>query len=720
MADSVKITMIGSRASSRRDLKRVYDASLEFLTKYDNGWLVSGHSVGVDNTAELAAVEACGVILEKGNVNRVNWDEIKAYDLARNPRIIMYLPDLSPEYYNTRYVNPVDKDGNSLPMQLLPVNFDNMPSTMTFFPPYGMSEKGKNLAVLFNPQGKLYKTLIRDMAEVLGSGSPKAIVNGVAYSARPSFYKSEEDGNTYLGNDLVTGNTGQAVRLAMFLGLPCWNLSDQKQYAEFMNLVANGQLPAQRQFRDNIEDAYEALEAAFDYLRDQGIKIDKYEDIAGMRLRGFFKNDGPMRLEPIPQEELERLADYTPFPIEAKFERENEQSVKMQNKETEERMLYSVHKETPIVTAVAVKMKDVPPEMLSEKLQQTIDAIVMKATAEGKTEKRFYGLNVLDFSRVEEALQAENFKIQTAGDEVFFNDLFTTKTEEFKKNKEENSKYLKPKSLYYNFMYIAGLIQYFKNNPESQKTLGHYNGYTDSKNGAGLNAVSPAEAMNLYFYMQRTGLLNEVYNQYDPETNKRLPLTSVECFDKFRDIMIDKYYFPKLRSETIDKIWSLHRSLNGKKISRDYYDKKEAEYIKRAMGFARGLGINNPNEADFRPDFGQQNNIKENVQAAEERKKKYNSIFSSDENTSVKAVDKNIPVRVTPPAEENIESFEKPVMPLEEKEAEKPNTSTKRAVTSKAAETTAEKTSSTNPAGARKGNTAAKRARASAVGPKAF
>lgn len=711
MAEQVKITMIGSKYNNKDEMKRAYDASLAFLTKYNNGWLVSGHAVGIDNTAELAAVEASGVVLEKEKVNRVDWEMIKKLDLASPPKIIMYLPDFSPDYYSKQM------------SWLLPVNFENMPSTMTTFPPKEAPSKGNNLASFFNPKGTASKTFIRALAQVLGTGSPKSIVNGVAYSDKPSFYTSKEDGKTYLSDEIISGDTGQTVRLALFLGLPCWNLSDQKQYAEFMNLVANGQIPAQRQFRDNIEDSYEALEYAIEVLKKQGAKIEKFEDIAGMRLRGFFKDDGNLRLEPIPEEEIERFTGYTFFPVEVKNERNKGQKANTQNKEYEERMLYSVYNNTPIVTSITVKMKDVPPEQLAEKLQQTIDAIVTKATAEGKKEKRFYGLNVLDFSKVEKALQPETFQIQTPEGVVSFNDLFTSRTNEFKKNKNENSKYFKPKSLYYNFLYIAGLIQYFNNNPESQKTLGQYNAYSDPKNGLNINAVSPAEALNLYYYMKKTGLLGKVYNQHNPETNERLPLTSTECFDTFRETMIEKYYLPKLKMETNDRLWALQRSLNSKKITQEDYTKKKDECIKRALEFAKGLGIEDPKEADFMPSFEKQNNTSDKAQSAETIKK-YNNIFGvSDESTPVKVT----PAKVNPVV---IKKSETPVATSEKKdsatletvtEVEQPKTSSNAASSTKIVEPTAEeKTPVRNPAGARKGNTAAKRARVTAGRPEAF
>ncbi len=700
MADQVKITMTGARNCNKEELQKVYDASRAVLSKYNNGWLVSGHAAGADNAAELAAVEASGVSMADAKVRRVNWDEVNSMNLQARPRIIMYLPNFTPDYYNTHYVHPVDKEGKSLPIQLLPVNFDNMPSTMTLFPPREMATRGQTLTALFNPQGKSTKTLIRDMAKVLGSGSPAAITNVVAYAAKPAYYKSAEDGNTYLGDELVSGETGQTVRLAMFLGIPCWNLSDQKQYAEFMDLVSSGQIPEQRQFRDNIQDSYEALEAAISILNSQGIKIEKFEDIAGLRLRGFFKNDGKLRLEPIPQEELQRIADYTPFPIQKTSEHSKGEA------ESAERVLYSIHNGRPIVTSIDIRMKDAAPEELAEKLQQTIDALVKKTTEEGKTEKRFYGLNVIDFSKVEDALQPESFEIITSEGKTTLDKLFAANTEKFKENKDENEKYLKPASLYYNFLYISALIKHFSSNGASEQALSQYNGFTDSRNGGGINAVSPAEAMNLYFYMKQSGLLGKVFNQYDPETKEKLHLTSPECFDKFRETVIEKYYIPKLKADTANRIYALKRALDNKKISPEYYEKNVQKVVDRALFLARGLGEENPDEADYRPDFSKRGTVTENKQMAEATAAKYNSIFSdSNENVAPvakkvrvapqKAVDNTEPVKVAPVKAEPEKKAE-PVTPIKE---------TKAAAT---------KTTTT------KGNTAAKRARASKGGAKDF
>lgn len=598
---AVKLAMIGSKNSSREELAKAKEASVLFLSTHKDGWLVSGHAVGVGNTAELAAMQVSGLKLYDKAKN-VDWKAVKEGKHEGAVRIISYLPDVSPDFYDNNYLHPKNKAGKEFWPIMLPVDFNALPSTMGKFPTRFNPNQGVSLTSLLNPEGKTSKLLIRSMAQVLGTGKPEAIVNGVAYCAKPSI--AEENGEITLNGELVRGETGQAVRLAMFLGIPCWNLSDQKQYAEFMETVQNGNLPAQRELRDGIKDVYTGLEGAFIALNRKGIKIESYEDIMGKRLRGFFKNDGNLRLEDIPEEELSRLVDYTPFAAEGREEK------------WATRTLYSIHKGEPIVSSLDVKMEGIPAEQLGERLQQTIEAMVARAEESGQTEKRFYGLKVLDVSQLPDALKTANISLR--GDGVSFDDFFKSENMKFKKDKEANGKYLKPASIYHNFLYISALIKHFAKNPKDFEMLSQYNAFTDAEKGARVNDVTIAEAMNLYFWMNSKGLINEVFNQKDPNTGERLRLSA--CYDKFRDVIIENYYLPKLKRDSVDKLWDLYRRHQKGTLTDENYKNKCSEQVAKAMEFARGLGVENPDEKDFRPAF---NHSKGAAKKAEE----YSAVF---------------------------------------------------------------------------------------------
>lgn len=180
---------------------------------------------------------------------------------------------------------------------------------------------------------------------------------------------------------------------------------------------------------------------------------------------------------------------------------------------------------------------------------------------------------------------------------------------------EERTRRFVPTTLLYNYVYLIALMDNL-NDPDFNRELtkaSKYDGFTnlyikkDNELATTKMAPSASEALNLFFYFRRTGVIEKMAARFDElKKQGKDPLWDKELYDTYRAEALKNYYVPYLKEE-INKWFSFtYKEYSEGRISYDELraktDKKTKFYngVMKQMGFEPEKKFQELEEEDLR------------------------------------------------------------------------------------------------------------------------
>lgn len=205
-----------------------------------------------------------------------------------------------------------------IPLSIRSFNGLEVSALVTKYPQF-FDPKLRELTLLTHPDPESVRKIPSAM-NFLSCSNYQVVFNGAEnYEAKVSFcsfkpgvsrmvvFNADED--LFLGE--VKGDTAQAIFLARLLDIPTYNLRNPKDIEKLKTIVANKELPLNRQFnKDNLTDGMKDMyDVILRMCRGRSRDFLKKHVI-----RGFFENDGPLRFEPRGGEGVQRIREPEPLP----------------------------------------------------------------------------------------------------------------------------------------------------------------------------------------------------------------------------------------------------------------------------------------------------------------------------------------------------------------------------------------------------------------------